>query len=134
MKLELKSLPEAEFLLEMNATPLIDIMMVLLIMLIVTIPVQLHSIDLHMPQSSSAKPPAPPVIIRVDIDSNNVIHWNGKTLQDANDMEQMIQASAFITPQPEIHIRADAKAKYGTVARVMASVQKNGLKKLGIVE
>jgi biopolymer transport protein ExbD len=63
-----------------------------------------------------------------------VIHWNGKTLQDANDMEQMIQASAFITPQPEIHIRADAKAKYGTVARVMASVQKNGLKKLGIVE
>ena len=124
---------EPEVMIEMNATPLIDVMMVLLIMLIITIPAQLHSVNLDMPAASKVQPKTDPVVLRVDIDAGNGVHWGGQLLADRADLEARLQQAAAMQPQPEIHIRSHAKARYATVAAVLAGAQRNGLSKIGIV-
>ena len=119
--------------MDINTTPLIDVMLVLLIMLIITIPVQLHSINLDMP--TGTPPPAikKPTIVRIEIDARNVVHWNDKTLADRAELDTLLQLASQQQPQPEVHIKPQGKAKYEAVAGVLASAQRNGLTKLGIV-
>ena len=119
--------------MDINTTPLIDVMLVLLIMLIITIPVQLHSINLDMP--TGTPPPAikKPTIVRIEIDARNVVHWNEKTLTDRAELDTLLQLASQQQPQPEVHIKPQGKAKYEAVAGVLASAQRNGLTKLGIV-
>lgn len=124
---------EPDVMIEMNATPLIDVMMVLLIMLIITIPAQLHSVNLDMPAASKALPKTEPVVVRVDVSAGDVVSWNGKALADRAELEARLKDAAALQPQPEIHIRSHANARYATVARVLAGAQRNGLAKLGIV-
>lgn len=123
---------EPEVMMEMNTTPLIDVMLVLLIMLIITIPPQLHAVNLDMPTPSTAAKKADPVVIKIDVDANSTIHWNGKTISRAALEAKLTEASA-LQPQPELHIRSHAKAKYEAVAAVLASAQRMGLSKLGIL-
>jgi biopolymer transport protein ExbD len=129
----LQSLDEPEVMMDINTTPLIDVMLVLLIMLIITIPVQLHSINLDMP--TGTPPPAikKPTIVRIEIDARNVVHWNDKTLADRAELDTLLQLASQQQPQPEVHIKPQGKAKYEAVAGVLASAQRNGLTKLGIV-
>jgi len=124
---------EPEVMIEMNATPLIDVMMVLLIMLIITIPAQLHSVNLDMPAASKAPPKTDPVVVRVEVSASNGVSWNGKPLADRAELESRLKEAAVQQPQPEIHIRSHAQARYATVAGVLAGAQRNGLNKLGIV-
>ncbi len=124
---------EPEVMVDMNTTPLIDVMLVLLIMLIITIPAQLHTVNLDMPLPSNAPKKADPVVVRVDVDAQSVVNWNGKPLSNRAELEMKVKEAAAMNPQPEIHIRSHAKAKYEAVAGVMASAQSNGLTKLGIV-
>lgn len=124
---------EPQVMIEMNATPLIDVMMVLLIMLIITIPAQLHSVNMDMPAASKAQSRTEPVVVRVDVSAGNVVSWNGKPLADRTELENRLKAAAGLQPQPEIHIRSHAKARYATVAGVLAGAQRQGLNKLGIV-
>jgi biopolymer transport protein ExbD len=124
---------EPEVMVDMNTTPLIDVMLVLLIMLIITIPAQLHSVNLDMPLPTNAPKKADPVVIRVDVDAQSVVNWNGKPVASRAELEMKVKEAAAMSPQPEIHIRSHAKAKYEAVAGVMASAQSNGLTKLGIV-
>lgn len=124
---------EPEVMMDINTTPLIDVMLVLLIMLIITIPSQLHSVNLDMPLPSHAPKKADPVVYRVDVDANSVVNLNGKPLASREELELKLKEAALMQPQPEIHIRSHAKAKYEAVAAVMASAQRNGLTKLGIV-
>lgn len=124
---------EPEVMIEMNATPLIDVMMVLLIMLIITIPAQLHSVNLNMPLPSSVSKKIDPMIINVEVDANSMVIWNGKSLSSRADIELKLKDASQMQPQPELHIRSHAKAKYEMVASVLASAQRNGLTKLGIV-
>jgi len=124
---------EPEVMVDMNTTPLIDVMLVLLIMLIITIPAQLHSVNLDMPLPSNAPKKADPVVIKVDVDAQSVVNWNGKAVASRAELEMKVKEAAAMNPQPEIHIRSHAKAKYEAVAGVMASAQSNGLTKLGIV-
>lgn len=124
---------EPDVMIEMNATPLIDVMMVLLIMLIITIPAQLHSVNLDMPAASKAQPKTEPVVVRVEVSAGNVVSWNGKPLADRAELESRLKDAAVLQPQPEIHIRSHAKARYATVAGVLAGAQRHGLNKLGIV-
>lgn len=124
---------EPEVMVDMNTTPLIDVMLVLLIMLIITIPAQLHSVNLDMPLPSNASKKADPVVIKVDVDAQSVVNWNGKPVGSRAELEMKVKEAAAMNPQPEIHIRSHAKAKYEAVAGVMASAQSNGLTKLGIV-
>ena len=129
----LQRLDEPEVMMDINTTPLIDVMLVLLIMLIITIPVQLHSINLDMP--TGTPPPAikKPTIVRIEIDARNVVHWNEKTLTDRAELDTLLQQASQQQPQPEVHIKPQGKAKYEAVAGVLASAQRNGLTKLGIV-
>ena len=129
----LQTLDEPEVMMDINTTPLIDVMLVLLIMLIITIPVQLHSINLDMP--TGTPPPAikKPTIVRIEIDARNVVHWNDKILTDRSELDTLLQLASQQQPQPEVHIKPQGKAKYEAVAGVLASAQRNGLTKLGIV-
>jgi len=124
---------EPEVMMDINTTPLIDVMLVLLIMLIITIPAQLHSVNMDMPQASAVKPPTEPVVIKVEVDAGSAIVWNGKRLADRAELNQRLQEAARAQPQPELHLRAHAKAKYEAVAAVMAGAQRHGLGKLGIL-
>jgi biopolymer transport protein ExbD len=124
---------EDELMMDINTTPLIDVMLVLLIMLIITIPPQLHAVNLDMPVTSAAPPPKPPQVIRIDIDANSVISWNNQALADRAALQAQLAQAALLQPQPELHIRSHAKAKYEAAAAVLASAQRAGLTKLGIV-
>ena len=129
----LQTLDEPEVMMDINTTPLIDVMLVLLIMLIITIPVQLHSINLDMP--TGTPPPAikKPTIVRIEIDARNVVRWNDKTLANRAELDALLQTASQQQPQPEVRIKPQGKAKYEAVAGVLASAQRNGLTKLGIV-
>ena len=124
---------EPEVMMDINTTPLIDVMLVLLIMLIITIPAQLHSVNLDMPVNTNAAKKVDPVVIKIDVDASSVVTWNGKPITSRAELEQKLTEAAAVQPQPELHIRSHAKAKYGAVAGVMASAQRLGLTKLGIV-
>ncbi len=124
---------EPEVMMEINTTPLIDVMLVLLIMLIITIPAQLHSVNLDMPVAKPPTKKVDPVVIKVDVGADNVINWNGKPITGRADLEAKLVAAAAIQPQPELHIRSHAKAKYESVVLIMASAQRLGLNKLGVV-
>jgi len=124
---------EPEVMIDMNTTPLIDVMLVLLIMLIITIPAQLHAVNLDMPLPSNAAKKADPVVVKIDVDAGSVIHWNGKPVGSRAELEAKLTEASAQQPQPELHIRSHAKAKYEAAAAVMASAQRLGLTKLGIV-
>lgn len=133
MNIGLSSGDEPEVMIDMNTTPLIDVMLVLLIMLIITIPAQLHAVNLDMPVPSVAQKRADPVVVRIDVSEGSAINWNGKLLASRVDLEAKLSEAAAQQPQPELHIRSHAKAKYEAVAAVLASAQRVGLTKLGIV-
>ena len=124
---------EPEVMMDINTTPLIDVMLVLLIMLIITIPAQLHSVNLDMPVNTNAAKKVDPVVIKIDVDASSVVNWNGKPITSRAELEQKLTEAAAVQPQPELHIRSHGKAKYEAVAGVMASAQRLGLTKLGIV-
>jgi biopolymer transport protein ExbD len=124
---------EPEVMMDINTTPLIDVMLVLLIMLIITIPAQLHSVNLDMPVNTNQPKKVDPVVIKIDVDAQSVVSWNGKPIASRAELEQKLTQAAALQPQPELHIRSHAKAKYAAVAGVMASAQRLGLTKLGIV-
>ena len=124
---------EPEVMMEINTTPLIDVMLVLLIMLIITIPAQLHSVNLDLPVAVPPTKKVEPVVIKIEVDANNQIAWNGKALASREELQSKLQEASQREPQPELHVRSHAKAKYETTMAVMANAQRLGLKKLGIV-
>ena len=132
MNVGTSSSDEPEVMIDMNTPPLIDVMLVLLIMLIITIPAQLHSVNLDMPVPTNAPKKADPVVIKIDVDAASVINWNGSPVTRSELEAKLAEASAQ-QPQPELHIRSHAKAKYEAAAAVMANAQRMGLTKLGIV-
>jgi biopolymer transport protein ExbD len=128
-----KASGDPEVMVDMNTTPLIDVMLVLLIMFIITIPVQLHSVEMNMPPPSSVKPPVEPEILKIDIDENSAVYMNGVVVSNQQDFEYKLALLAKQEVQPEIHLRPNKAAKYEIVARVMATVQRMGLTKMGIL-
>ena len=124
---------DPDVMIDMNTTPLIDVMLVLIIMLIITIPVQLHSVNMNMPPPSNVKPPVEPEIVKIDIDETGRIFWNGAAVADRNELQSKMAAAALMATQPEIHLRPNKLAKYEIVAYVMAASQRAGLVKMGIL-
>ena len=120
-------------IMDINTTPLIDVMLVLLVMLIITIPVQLHAVNLNLPVARSTPPPIKPEVIRIDIDARNVVSWNGEPLADRTELALRMAAAAQQAPQPEIHLRPDRRTKYKAVAEVLVSADRLGLRKLGVL-
>ena len=122
-----------EPMIEMNMTPLIDVMLVLLIMFIITIPIQTHAVKMNMPVGPSAVPPTPPQIVRIDVDFDGTIGWNGTIVADRNDLEARLAAVAAMTDPPELHLRPNKLVTYKVVAMILASAQRLGVTKIGIV-
>jgi biopolymer transport protein ExbD len=124
---------DPDVMLDINTTPLIDVMLVLLIMLIITIPVQTHAVKLDMPVGTPPPPTVLPEVVNIDVDFDGTIAWNGETVPDRTALEQRIVAAAREPVQPELHLRADRLASYKYVAAVLASAQRLGLTKIGLV-
>ena len=124
---------EPEVMMDINTTPLIDVMLVLIIMLIITIPVQLHSVNLNMPVGTPPPPLREPVVVTVDIDFDGTVLWNGEALVDRRALEVRLQQVAVQADQPEVHIRPNKLVEYKSVALVLASAQRLGVTKLGMV-
>ncbi|MCU0965393.1 MAG: biopolymer transporter ExbD [Burkholderiaceae bacterium] len=122
-----------EPLTEMNMTPLIDVMLVLLIMFIITIPIQTHAVKMNMPIGPSAPPPKPPEIVRIDVDFDGTIGWNGVIVADRNELEAKLATVAALPDQPEVHLRPNKLVTYKVVAMILASAQRLGVTKIGIV-
>ena len=123
-----------DVLVDINTTPLIDVMLVLLIMFIITIPVQTHAVKMNMPVPNNAPPPPkPPEIIRIDVDFDGTIGWNGQIVADRADLEARLQQVAAMPDQPEVHLRPNKLVTYRYVAMVMASAQRLGVTKIGLV-
>ncbi len=124
---------DPEPMIEMNTTPLIDVMLVLIIMLIITIPVQLHSVNLNMPQGNPPPLTKEPVVVTIDVDFDGTILWNGETLATRAALEQKLHAAAIEPDQPEVHVRPNKLVEYKYVAEVLAEAQRLGISKLGMV-
>jgi biopolymer transport protein ExbD len=124
---------DPDVMMDINTTPLIDVMLVLLVMLIITIPIQLHSVNLNMPTGNPPPPPVLPEVVKIDIDSGGVVYWNGLPVPDRAALEDNLRSAAAQAVQPELHLRPDKNSKYAIAAGVMASSQRLGLTKIGIV-
>ena len=118
---------------DINTTPLIDVMLVLLVMLIITIPVQLHSVKLNLPIAPpSAPPPTPPEVVRLDIPPGGIVLWNGEPVADEATLRERLNAAGKQATQPEVHVRPQPGASYDSFATVMTAVHQAGLSKLGV--
>jgi biopolymer transport protein ExbD len=120
---------------DINTTPLIDVMLVLLVTLIVTLPVMTHAVKLDMPNPNNPPPPPnqQPEVIDLEIDFDGTIVWNGTPVTGLPQLEGYFNAERDKDPQPEIHLRPDRRAKYDVVAKVLAAAQRNRMKKIGFV-
>ncbi len=124
---------ESDVMVEMNTTPLIDVMLVLLIMFIMSLPIQTHAVKLDMPRPNANQPPAPPVVHEVMVDFDGTVVWDGNVTTGMDQVARYLASVAVQNPQPEIHLRPHRLAKYDTVAKVLATAQRLGVKKIGFV-
>ena len=124
---------EPDVMVDINTTPLIDVMLVLLIMLIITIPIQLHSVNLNMPVGTPPPTTEKPEVVTIDVDFDGTVYWNGEQVPSRAVLEEKLSAAAQTPVQPEVHLRPNKLAEYKDVAAVMASAQRLGVVKLGLV-
>jgi len=121
-----------EVMNEINMTPLVDVMLVLLIIFIITVPVMKHAINIDLPRATNQPQITKPETIRLSVDAVGQYYWNEAPLNDA-DLAPQLQVAAAKQPQPELHIRGDKAVRYERVAQLMAAAQLAGLKKIGFI-
>ncbi len=124
---------EPDLMIDINTTPLIDVMLVLLIMFIITIPIQLHAVNLNLP---SGPPPAlttEPVVVTIDVDFDGTILWNGVALASRAALQAHLREAAAQADPPEVHVRPNKLVEYRYVAEVLAESQRLGITRLGLV-
>jgi biopolymer transport protein ExbD len=121
---------EGDVMVEINVTPLIDVMLVLLVTLIVTLPIQTHAVKLDMPPVNAKPPPTPPIVVNLGVDFDGTITWNG-TPVDRTTLDSYLVNASTAEPQPEIHLSPNKLARYDTVAKVLADAQRIGVQHIG---
>jgi len=119
---------------EMNTTPLIDVMLVLLIMFIITIPIQTHAVKIDLPVNSdnNTPPPIDPIKNKVSVDPAGTITWNGSPI-DIVTLRLYLDRTKAMSPEPELHVQPDAQARYNVVDNVLAVIKRSGVTKMGFV-
>jgi biopolymer transport protein ExbD len=117
---------------EINTTPLVDVMLVLLVIFIITAPLLTHAVKIDLPQASSQPLPEKPEVISVSIDSSGKMYWNDQVIVQG-ELKSRLQEISVKKPQPELNIRADKETRYQVLAEVMADAQNVGISKLGFV-
>ena len=123
---------EPELMMDINTTPLIDVMLVLLVMLIITIPIQLHSVNLEMPVGAPPTNQVKPDKIQIDIDAASVVYWQGVAVT-AEALDEKMKAVSQQSSQSEVHIRPHKDARYAVFANVLASSRRAGLSKIAVI-
>jgi biopolymer transport protein ExbD len=123
---------EDEVMMEINTTPLIDVMLVLLVMLIITIPIQLHAVNLELPVGKPPQSDLQPLIVKIDIDRENTVYWQGLPVTGPQ-LEINLKSASTMAVQPEIHIRPDKDSKYELFAHLMATTKRMGLTKVAVI-
>jgi biopolymer transport protein ExbD len=121
-----------EVMNEINMTPLVDVMLVLLIIFIITIPVMKHAVNVDLPRATNQVQDVKPETVRLSVDAKGDYWWNENPVAEAA-LVPMLQAEAAKEPQPELHIRGDKDVRYERVAQVMAAAQQAGVKKIGFI-
>jgi biopolymer transport protein ExbD len=125
---------DPEPIMDVNTTPLIDVMLVLLVMLIITIPVQTHAVKLDLPVNQNQQAPLePPPVVSIEVDFDGTIYWDGVIVADRNELRYRFQQAHDLPQQPEFHIRPNRLVAYKYVAGVMATAQKLGITNIGLV-
>jgi biopolymer transport protein ExbD len=121
-------------MMEMNMTPLIDVLLVLLIMFIITIPIQTHAVKVDLPVNSPNPPqnPVNPEKNKISIDVAGVTSWNGSPVDEVT-LRQYLDQSAGMTPEPELHFQPDPQARYEVVDRTLAVIKRSAITKLGFI-
>jgi len=122
-----------ELVAAINTTPLVDVMLVLLIIFLITIPVITQHVVENLPKAANIPTQTKPENITVEVDAKGNIYWNAKRLSDKNDLLERIKQAAVLQPQPELHIRADKETRYEAVGRVIYTIQRGGLVKVGFI-
>jgi biopolymer transport protein ExbD len=117
---------------EINMTPMVDIMLVLLIIFIITVPVMKHSVNIDLPRATNEAQNIKPETLRLSVDAQGAYFMNEARIADA-DLVPQLKAAAAQTPQPELHIRGDKAVRYERVAEAMAAAQQAGLRKIGFI-
>jgi biopolymer transport protein ExbD len=121
-----------EVMNEINMTPLVDVMLVLLIIFMITIPVMKHAVNIDLPRATNQPQDAKPQTIRLSVDEKGQYYWNETPASDES-VQQQLKAGASLSPQPELHIRGDKAVRYERVAQAMAAAQQAGIKKIGFI-
>ena len=121
-----------EVMNEINMTPLVDVMLVLLTIFIITVPVMKHAVNIDLPRATNQPQDAKPETIRLSVDANGAYFWNEGRIAD-DQLEPMLKAEAAKEPQPELHIRGDKEVRYERVAQAMAAAQQAGVRKIGFI-
>ncbi|GAB3668609.1 ExbD/TolR family protein [Ramlibacter alkalitolerans] len=121
-----------EVMNEINMTPLVDVMLVLLIVFIITVPVMKHSVNIDLPRATSTPQDAKPETIRLSVDAQGSYYWNEQPIAEG-ELLPRLQAEARREPQPELHLRGDKDARYERVAQALAAAQRSGLRRIGFV-
>lgn len=121
-----------ETMSEINMIPFIDVMLVLLIIFIITVPVIKHAVNIELPQASNEKLLDKPENVRVAVDAQGTYYWNDTRIEDA-DLASRLAQTAALQPQPELHIRGDKDVRYERIAQLMASARRAGMQKIGFV-
>jgi|SRR6185369_2324097 biopolymer transport protein ExbD len=116
-----------------NTTPLVDVMLVLLIIFLITIPVITKTMVNNLPKAVNIPTQTKPENVTVEVDVKGNIYWNAKLLHDRGELLELIKQAAVLKPQPELHIRADSDARYEAVGRVIYTIQRGGLVKVGFI-
>ena len=123
---------DSEVLSEINMIPLIDVMLVLLIVFIITVPVMKHSVNVDLPQAATQASNDKPATVRLSVDATGQYHWNEAAITD-EELNRRLAEAAVLEPQPDLHIRGDKAVRYERVAQAMAAAQRAGVRKLAFV-
>jgi biopolymer transport protein ExbD len=123
---------DPEPMMDINTTPLIDVMLVLLVMLIITIPIQLHAVNLEMPVGAPPQNNIQPDKVQIDIDEKSTVYWQGLPV-GAPELEQKMELVSTMNPQPEVHIRPNKDCSYAVFANVLSASKRKGLNKMAVV-
>ena len=118
---------------EINTTPLVDVMLVLLIVFMITIPVITHNVPVALPQVRNEATKTKPENINLSVNKDGQVFWNQSLIKDNNELLERFDAAARIVPQPEVHIRADQATQYQHVGRVIVDAQRKGIQKVGFI-
>jgi biopolymer transport protein ExbD len=124
---------DSDMMVEMNTTPLIDLMLVLIVMLIMSLPPQTHAVKLDMPVTNNPPPDVPPPVVDIQVDFDGSIYWNAELVTTGAQLESYLRSAARAEPRPEIHLKPNKLAKYDYVAKVLATAQRLGVKNIGIL-